>query len=71
MKVKDLIEQLSKLDPEAIIGPPITDSKPNRRMSFYENEGWIEEEIKYCYCGSESCGMELGFDLCEKHIMDV
>jgi len=71
MKIKDLVEQLLKLNQEAEIGPPITDSKPNRRMFFYENEGWVEEEIKYCYCGAESCGMEPGFDLCEAHLKDV
>ena len=30
-----------------------------------------KEEIRYCYCGKESCGMEPGFDLCEDHLQDV
>ena len=72
MKVKDLIEQLSKLNPESEIGPLVMDIKPNRRISYYEGgSGWIEEDIRYGYCGVESCGMEPGFDLCEEHLDDV
>lgn len=71
MKVKDLIEQLSKLNPESEIIMGEVDMKPKKRISFYEDKGWIDEEVKYCYCGRESCYMEPGFDLCEEHLDDV
>lgn len=45
MKVKDLIEILQTLDPEAIIGPPVVeDRKPDRIIKFYDGKGWVEEE---------------------------
>lgn len=45
MKVKDLIEILQTLDPEAIIGPPVVeDRKPDRIIKFYNDKGWIEEK---------------------------
>lgn len=45
MKVKDLIEILQTLDPEAIIGPPIVENRtPDRIIKFYDDKGWIEDE---------------------------
>ena len=46
MKVKDLIEILQKLNPEAEIGPAVVDLNPKRIISYYEGEGWVEEEIE-------------------------
>lgn len=47
MKVKDLIEQLQKLNPEAeIISEPTEGMNLKQTFSFYEEEGWKEEEIE-------------------------
>lgn len=70
MKVKDLIEQLSKLNPEAEIGPAIIDIKPSRRISYYEGCGWVEEEIEYCFCGAEACSTST-YNLCEEHLGEL
>lgn len=43
MKVKDLIEILLTLNPEAEIGPTV-DVKPNKILEFYEETGWIEKK---------------------------
>ena len=46
MKVKDLIEMLQKLNPEAEIIPEPTDGMRLREQySYYEEKGWKKEEI--------------------------
>lgn len=47
MKVKDLIEMLSKLNPEAeIIPEPTEGMKLRESYSYYDEEGWEKEDIK-------------------------
>lgn len=43
MKVKDLIEILLTLNPEAEIGMPEEGMIPKKVINFYDGEGWIEE----------------------------
>lgn len=44
MKVKDLIEMLSKLNPEAeIILEPTEGMSLREQYSYYEEEGWKEK----------------------------
>lgn len=43
MKVKDLIEILLTLNPEAEIVEPEKNMVLKQRFNFYEDEGWIEE----------------------------
>lgn len=45
MKVKELIEMLSKLNPEAeIILEPTEGMKLRESFSYYEEEGWKKED---------------------------
>ena len=47
MKVKDLIEMLSKLNPDAeIILDPTEGMKLRESYYYYEEEGWEKEDIK-------------------------
>jgi hypothetical protein len=47
MKVKDLIKMLQDLNPEAlVILEPTEGMKLREQYSYYEEEGWKEEEIK-------------------------
>jgi len=44
MKVKDLIEMLQKLNPEAeIITEPTEGMRLKQQFNHYEDEGWMEE----------------------------
>lgn len=31
----------------------------------------VDNELRFCYCGKESTGLETGFDLCYEHSDDV
>ena len=45
MKVKDLIEMLQRLNPEAeIITEPTENMKLKQQFNYYD-EGWIEEKL--------------------------
>lgn len=47
MKVKDLIEMLQQLNPEAeIILEPTEGMKLKEQYSYYEEDGWIKENNK-------------------------
>jgi hypothetical protein len=46
MKVKDLIEILLKLNPEAEIVEPESNMVLKQRFNYYNEEGWIEEDIE-------------------------
>jgi hypothetical protein len=45
MKVKDLIQMLQKLNPEAeIILEPTEAMRLKQQFNHYEDEGWVEEK---------------------------
>ena len=46
MKVKDLVEMLLKLNQEAEIGDPPEGLVQTKTISFYDDEGWVEEKIE-------------------------
>ena len=47
MKVKDLIEMLQKLNPEAeIILEPTESMQLKQQFNYYDENGWEKEDIK-------------------------
>jgi hypothetical protein len=43
MKVKDLIEMLQKLNPEAEIVEPEKNMVLKQSLGYYEDKGWVDE----------------------------